>query len=172
MWLQFDIRTLCINHWGSDEGITVLKQLGQLYMFLIWETIVLETVSRSDTSSDETKVFDKDLEMLKASTSASQEEPSGTKQYLRCISLGQHCSDPRFRLFILRSHCSKFRCQLVLENLVLHQVIHLVDDMCTAVYQHHKMLHGNTFRFHFEFHTIPYICRTKVLDHLCKHFAA
>ena len=48
-------------------------------MFLIWETIVLETVSRSDTSSDETKVFDKDLEMLKASTSASQEEPSGTK---------------------------------------------------------------------------------------------
>lgn len=70
---------MCINHWGSDEGITVLKQLGQLYMFLIWETIVLETVSRSDTSSDETKVFDKDLEMLKASTSASQEEPSGTK---------------------------------------------------------------------------------------------
>ena len=114
MWLQFDIRTLCINHWGSDEGITVLKQLGQLYMFLIWETIVLETVSRSDTSSDETKVFDKDLEMLKASTSASQEEPSGTKQYLRCISHGQHCSDPRFRLFILRSHYSKFRCQLVI----------------------------------------------------------
>ena len=70
---------MCINHWGSDEGITVLKQLGQLYLFLIWETIVLETVSRSDTSSDETKVFDKDLEMLKASTSASQEEPSGTK---------------------------------------------------------------------------------------------
>jgi len=24
---QFDIRTLCVNHWGSDQGITVLKQL-------------------------------------------------------------------------------------------------------------------------------------------------
>ena len=82
--LQFDIRTLCISHWGSDQGITVLKQLSQLYMFLIWETIVLETVSRSDTSGDETKAFDKDLEMLRASTSASQEEPSG-KYMLLCF---------------------------------------------------------------------------------------
>ena len=46
-------------------------------MFLIWETIVLETVSRSESSGSETKVAEKELEMLKASTSASQEEPSG-----------------------------------------------------------------------------------------------
>ena len=44
---------------------------------------MLETVSRSDTSADETKAFDKDLEMLRASTSASQEEPSG-KYMLLC----------------------------------------------------------------------------------------
>lgn len=74
---QFDIRTLCVNHWGSEQGITVLKQLGQLYMFLIWETIVLETISRSETSPEETKAVDKDLEMLRASTSANQEDPLG-----------------------------------------------------------------------------------------------
>ena len=66
-----------MNHWGSDQGIVVLKQLSQLYMFLIWETIVLETVSRPESSGGETKVAEKELEMLKASTSASQEEPSG-----------------------------------------------------------------------------------------------
>ena len=66
-----------MNHWGSDQGIVVLKQLSQLYMFLIWETIVLETVSRSESSGGESKVAEKELEMLKASTSASQEEPSG-----------------------------------------------------------------------------------------------
>ena len=55
----------------------MLKQLGQLYMFVIWETIVLETIGNSETSSEETKLVEKDLEMLKVSTSASQEEPSG-----------------------------------------------------------------------------------------------
>ena len=38
---------------------------------------MLETISKSETSPDETKVVDKDLEMLKASMSANQEEPSG-----------------------------------------------------------------------------------------------
>ena len=46
-------------------------------MFLIWETIVLETISKSETSPDETKVVDTDLEMLRAATSTNQEEPSG-----------------------------------------------------------------------------------------------
>ena len=55
----------------------MLKQLSQLYMFLIWETIVLETISKSETLSEETKLVEKDLELLKASTSASQEEPLG-----------------------------------------------------------------------------------------------
>ena len=38
---------------------------------------MLETIGKSETSSEETKLVEKDLEMLKASTSASQEEPSG-----------------------------------------------------------------------------------------------
>ena len=66
-----------MNHWGSDQGIAVLKQLSQLYVFLIWETIVLEAMSKSETSPGETKVVDKDLELLRASTSTNQEEPSG-----------------------------------------------------------------------------------------------
>ena len=66
-----------MNHWGSDQGITVLKQLSQLYMLLIWETIVLEAISKSETSPEETKLVEKDLEMLKVSTSTGQEEPSG-----------------------------------------------------------------------------------------------
>lgn len=66
-----------MNHWGSDQGITVLKQLSQLYMLLIWETIVLEAISKSETSPEETKLVEKDLEMLKVSTSSGQEEPSG-----------------------------------------------------------------------------------------------
>ena len=66
-----------MNHWGSDQGITVLKQLSQLYMFLIWETIVLETVIQSETSDDEAKIADKDLEIMKASMPTNQEEPLG-----------------------------------------------------------------------------------------------
>ena len=66
-----------MNHWGSDQGITVLKQLSQLYMLLIWETIVLEAISKSETSPEETKLVEKDLEMLKVSTTTGQEEPSG-----------------------------------------------------------------------------------------------
>ena len=38
---------------------------------------MLETISKSETSPEETKLVERDLEMLKASTSASQEEPSG-----------------------------------------------------------------------------------------------
>lgn len=68
-----------MNHWGSDQGVAVLKQLSQLYMFLIWETIVLETVSRTETSGDETLVAAKDLELLRASTSASQDDLLGNK---------------------------------------------------------------------------------------------
>ena len=74
---QSEIRSLCINHWGSEQGIAVLSQLSQLYMFLIWETIVLETISQSDASADEMKLVEKDLDMLKASVSASQDDAAG-----------------------------------------------------------------------------------------------
>ena len=57
----------------------MLKQLGQLYMFLIWETIVLETISKAETTgSSENQIAAEDLEMLKASTSC-QEDSQGKK---------------------------------------------------------------------------------------------
>lgn len=55
----------------------MLKQLSQLYMLLIWETIVLEAISKSETTPEETKLVEKDLEMLKVSNSTGQEDPSG-----------------------------------------------------------------------------------------------
>ena len=68
-----------MNHWGSDQGVAVLKQLGQLYMFLIWETIVLEAISKAETAGNsETQIAAEDLEMLKASTSC-QEDSQGKK---------------------------------------------------------------------------------------------
>ena len=77
-----------MNHWGSDQGITVLKQLGQLYTFLVWETIVLDTVSHSETSSgNETKVACEDLEMLRVSSSAYQDDPQGKKVIILFIPL-------------------------------------------------------------------------------------
>ena len=80
MFLDFKfarLASLFVNHWGSDQGNMVLKELSQLYVFLVWEIIVLETISRPESSGDEIKVAEKDLELLKVSTSASQGKPSG-----------------------------------------------------------------------------------------------
>ena len=44
---------------------------------------MLETIGNSETSSEETKLVEKDLEMLKVSTSASQEEPSGEECHVK-----------------------------------------------------------------------------------------
>ncbi|XP_067024084.1 E3 ubiquitin-protein ligase HUWE1-like isoform X5 [Acropora muricata] len=78
---QFDIRSLCVNHWGSDQGVAVLKQLGQLYMFLIWETIVLEAISKAETAGNsETQIAAEDLEMLKASTSCQEDSQGQTHE--------------------------------------------------------------------------------------------
>ena len=87
-----------MNHWGSDQGITVLKQLGQLYTFLVWETIVLDTVSHSETSSgNETKVACEDLEMLRVSSSAYQDDPQGKKVIILFIPL--YCFSHTFACF-------------------------------------------------------------------------
>ena len=162
---------MCINHWGSDEGITVLKQLGQLYMFLIWETIVLETVSRSDTSSDETKVFDKDLEMLKASTSASQEEPSGTKNLYGAFHL-----DNIVVILVLGSLFSVLTVVNFVANWFWRIWCYIKSSIWWMICARPsiditKCCMVTLFAFTLSF-TQFHICRTKVLDHLCKHFAA
>ncbi|XP_071960908.1 E3 ubiquitin-protein ligase HUWE1-like isoform X2 [Antedon mediterranea] len=38
---QSDVRTMCVNHWGSDLGQTVLQGLSQLYSSLVWESTIL-----------------------------------------------------------------------------------------------------------------------------------
>ena len=43
-----DIRTMCVNLWGSELGLNLLSQLGELYMSLLWETTVLETVVKEE----------------------------------------------------------------------------------------------------------------------------
>ncbi|XP_031573679.1 E3 ubiquitin-protein ligase HUWE1-like isoform X3 [Actinia tenebrosa] len=45
---KMDIRTMCINQWGSELGQSLLSQLGELYMSLLWETTVLETVEKEE----------------------------------------------------------------------------------------------------------------------------
>lgn len=39
---------MCINQWGSELGQSLLSQLGELYMSLLWETTVLETVEKEE----------------------------------------------------------------------------------------------------------------------------
>lgn len=39
---------MCVSHWGSELGLTLLSQLGDLYMSLLWETTVLETVVKEE----------------------------------------------------------------------------------------------------------------------------
>ncbi|XP_032242084.2 E3 ubiquitin-protein ligase HUWE1 isoform X2 [Nematostella vectensis] len=45
---QMDLRTMCVNHWGSQMGVSILKQLGELHMSLQWEMTVLETLVKEE----------------------------------------------------------------------------------------------------------------------------
>lgn len=45
---HMDTRNICINHWGKDRGLEVLKKMSQLYMALVWESTVLITITKSD----------------------------------------------------------------------------------------------------------------------------
>lgn len=46
-----EVRNICIMHWGSELGQNVLKELGQLYTSLVWEsTILLAFCSENNTT--------------------------------------------------------------------------------------------------------------------------
>ncbi|RUS89503.1 hypothetical protein EGW08_002736 [Elysia chlorotica] len=45
---QFDIRTISVNHWGSELGLSVLKGLSSLYNSLVWESTVLLALCNED----------------------------------------------------------------------------------------------------------------------------
>lgn len=45
---HLDTRNICINHWGKDRGLDVLKKMSRLYMALVWESTVLLTITKND----------------------------------------------------------------------------------------------------------------------------
>lgn len=48
---HIDTRNICINHWGKDRGLEVLKKMSRLYMALVWESTVLITITKSDQAN-------------------------------------------------------------------------------------------------------------------------
>lgn len=49
--LQTESRLLCVNHWASPIGKTVLNQLSDLYRALVWEGFILLAVAAGKDSS-------------------------------------------------------------------------------------------------------------------------
>lgn len=45
---HLETRNICINHWGKDRGLDVLKKMSRLYMALVWESTVLITITKND----------------------------------------------------------------------------------------------------------------------------
>ncbi|KAG8244817.1 E3 ubiquitin-protein ligase huwe1 [Homalodisca vitripennis] len=52
---QLDIRTISINNWGSELGLTVLAQLADLYSALVWESTVLLALCSEDSNREFSK---------------------------------------------------------------------------------------------------------------------
>lgn len=48
---HLETRNICINHWGKDRGLDVLKKMSRLYMALVWESTVLITITKNDQSA-------------------------------------------------------------------------------------------------------------------------
>ena len=61
---QSDIRTLSINHWGSQIGLPVLKGLSRLYTSLVWESTVLLALCSDETLPAGCQFGRADLEKL------------------------------------------------------------------------------------------------------------
>lgn len=45
---HLETRNICINHWGKDRGLEVLKKMSRLYIALVWESTVLITITKGD----------------------------------------------------------------------------------------------------------------------------
>ena len=61
---QPDIRTISVNHWGSDLGLRVLRGLSQLYTSLVWESTVLLALCSEDTLPPGCEFGKADMEKL------------------------------------------------------------------------------------------------------------
>ena len=61
---QADIRTICMDHWGSELGLRVLRGLSQLYTSLVWESTVLLALCSEDTLPPGSEFGKADMEKL------------------------------------------------------------------------------------------------------------
>ncbi|XP_069142505.1 E3 ubiquitin-protein ligase HUWE1-like isoform X2 [Argopecten irradians] len=61
---QTDIRTISVNHWGSDLGLKVLEGLSKLYTSLVWESTVLLALCNDDALPASCEFGKADMEKL------------------------------------------------------------------------------------------------------------
>ena len=78
---QNDIRSISVNHWGSELGLKVLAGLSRLYTSLVWESTVLLALCSQDIlppgcefgKADMEKLIPKDLKSDKVEEAPSPE---------------------------------------------------------------------------------------------------
>ncbi|XP_033125387.1 E3 ubiquitin-protein ligase HUWE1-like, partial [Anneissia japonica] len=61
---QSDVRTMAVNHWGSDLGQIVLQGLSQLYSSLVWESTVLLGLCTPNSLADGCQFGKADMDKL------------------------------------------------------------------------------------------------------------
>lgn len=61
---QSEIRTLSLQHWGSEEGLEVLKGLAELYTSLVWESTLLLALCSDDAIPVDCDFGKEDMEKL------------------------------------------------------------------------------------------------------------
>lgn len=71
-----EVRNICIQHWGSELGQSVLKELGQLYTSLVWESTILLAFCSENTGY--AKFGQTQLERLAALSKENQQQQTAT----------------------------------------------------------------------------------------------
>ncbi|XP_031335949.1 E3 ubiquitin-protein ligase HUWE1-like isoform X2 [Photinus pyralis] len=61
---QSEIRTLSLQHWGSEPGLAVLKNLAELYTSLVWESTLLLALCSDDAIPVDCDFGREDMERL------------------------------------------------------------------------------------------------------------
>ncbi|QQP39182.1 Uncharacterized protein FKW44_019979, partial [Caligus rogercresseyi] len=73
---QNDIRTISVNHWGSELGLDVLKGLSKLFASLVWESTILLALCSDDTLPPNSEFGKADMDKLLPS----QPQPTPNEQ--------------------------------------------------------------------------------------------
>jgi len=62
--MQSDIRQMAVGQWGSPLGLSVLKDLANLYLNLVWESTVLLALCSGEYLPGSNDFGRKDLDKL------------------------------------------------------------------------------------------------------------